>query len=59
MVALDLEIKDFLAEDGPGWAVFRQEVPAGGNAGSTSTSRELPQPGGLVNQPDEAPDQAV
>jgi hypothetical protein len=44
VVDLLREIKDFLAEDGPGWAVFRQEVAAGGNAESTSAPRECPRP---------------
>jgi hypothetical protein len=31
-VAIDLGSLHFPAGDGPGWAVFRREVPAGGNA---------------------------
>jgi hypothetical protein len=56
VLAPEREIKDFLSGDGPGWAVFRQEVTAGGNARSrarlaSSSSCRLARPAGRGTRP--------
>ena len=59
VISLELEIKDFLSEDGPGRAVFRQEVPPRSARWSHERFSRATAAVVLVNRPDEALDQVL